>query len=338
MAEKTVIGGIEPKPDPDTASSGINAGTNTEMNTDIYFNCRLYPQSRPRIGEHVHITYTELCPDYGVKATLSAYNDCEGTIYLAELTRKKQIKSLSKECPIGKSIIAEVIQSEPNFIGLSKRNLVPSDQEKHMEWFSLSKRMHAVLRKIAFRQKIPLLDLCTGVSWPLYERVNTDLDISERIAQHPYNVLLHIMNVNVNVMNMDMNVKNMNKNNEDPSIENEDGDKDILKHLPNINKEYIEYLLANHEELFGSKSYTESFTAQIMSYGMNGIADIRNTFSQCLALESKYETKLDIAIDECPKYTFKFTGMDQEKVKEHVNEAKAILETFKKYGFYQLEQ
>lgn len=280
----------------------------TKKVDDIYLICRMYPQDRPRVKDHVYVTYKEIQQDYGVRVTLNEYNDCEGTIYLAELTRRKQIKSLIKECPIGHTVVAEVLQSDPNFISLSKRNMVQADQDKYQEWFGLSRRLQGVLKKIAFRHKIPLVELCKGLSWPLYENINNvEMEKSDQLLHHPYNILAD----KVKIANL------------------------ISEDTINIVKDYLLHVLADHDALFGTQSYNESFTVQMLSYGMDGVNDLKTAFDKCIALELEYGTKLDIVMDECPKYTFKFSGPDPVKIKEHMAKCMESLSTFKKCGFFE---
>lgn len=261
----------------------------------------MYPHERPAINEYVHVTYTQIEPDYCVKVTLNEYNDCEGAIYLADISRKRKIKSLIKECPIGQSVVVQVIQSDKDFISLSRRNMHAPEQEKYLEWYGLSRRLQAIMRKIAFQNKIPLEDVCAAISWPLYSNLDSDLNRGDNLQLHPFNVLADKQKIQ----------------------ELLDSDNDN-----NVNKSYIaDYILADHENLFGHKTYDETYIVQMLSYGINGVSDIKEVLTDCLEIESQFETgtKLNIIMDECPKYTFKFTGPNVSAINEYIAACKALL-------------
>lgn len=267
-------------------------------NSDIYISARMYPNELPAVNEYVHVTYKQIEPEYCVKVTLNEYSDREGAIYLADLSRKRKIKSLIQECPIGQSVVVQVMQSEADFISLSRRNMHAPEQEKYQEWYGLSRRLQAILRKIAFSRKIPLVEICEAISWPLYSSLEPDLNRGDNLQLHPLNLL---------------------------------GDKqkviELLENPPaGMNISYVkDFILADHEALFGLKTHTETYAVQILSYGIDGVDDIKSVFTKCLEMELKYGTKLAIIMDECPKYTFKVSGLDSIAVGEHMNACKSLL-------------
>lgn len=267
-----------------------------------YINCRMYPDERPRDDDLVIVTIRELQPELGVVVTLDEYEDCEGTIYLSELTRRKRIRSLAKLCPVGQTVVALVIQSKPEFISLSLKHVTAEDKEEYLKYYSLGKRFHGVLRKIAIKQQTPIIELYESIGWPLYRKIIDLEKLGDRIEKHPYNILAQ---------------------------------KELIPDL-DFDKELQDILLENHLDLFGEQNYKESFTVHLLSYGMNGVDDIKSNLQKCLDEQPNYpETTLDITMDECPKYEFKFSGTDKDQISAYMAKCKEILQCFKQLGFYQ---
>lgn len=271
----------------------------TELNK--YLNCRIYPEERPEEHDLVLVTARELQPDLGVIVTLNEYNDCEGTIYLKELTRKKRIRSLSKICTVGQTFVAEVVQSESDFISLSKRHVADQDQEEYLKYHNLGMRLHSILKKIAIKRQTPLVELCEAVSWPLYRDIAEFEKLEEKVKNHPIHVLVQ---------------------------------KEMIPNL-SFSKVLQDYLIENHLELFGEQTYKGSFVMHLLSYGMNGVDDIKNNLQKCLDEKDNFpKISLEIVTSECPKYQFNFSGTDKEQVSAYQDRCKEILQCFKTLGYH----
>ena len=85
-------------------------------------------------------------------------------------------------------------------------------------------------------------------------------DKAEKLLQHPFNLLSDIDKIK--------------------SLHDELSNSNLITHslfldtsvkTSNINKQYIEFLIADHVVLFGAKSYSDSLSVQMISYGMCGL-------------------------------------------------------------------
>lgn len=62
------------------------------------------------------------------------------------------------------------------YIDLSKRRVTPEDITKCRERFQKVREAHSILRHVAEKLKIPVLDLYETVAWPLAKKYGSAVD------------------------------------------------------------------------------------------------------------------------------------------------------------------
>jgi len=132
--------------------------------------CRFYKNQFPEPEEVVMVNVTQI-GEMGAYVTLLEYDDIEGMILLSELSRRR-IRSINKLVRVNRTEIVMVIRvdKEKGYIDLSKRRVDPEDVVKCEERYNKAKAVHSVLTHVAKTHNIPVEELCSKVSWPLYEK------------------------------------------------------------------------------------------------------------------------------------------------------------------------
>ncbi len=91
-------------------------------------------------------------------------------ILASEMSRKrvKYIKKLVKE---GREEVLRVIRVDPNqgYIDLSKKSVQSEEIEEFKEYYYQSKKVHEIMKILAFKVKMDLEKLYIQVGWPLYK-------------------------------------------------------------------------------------------------------------------------------------------------------------------------
>ena len=82
--------------------------------------------------------------------------------------RVKYVKKLVKE---GREEVLRVLRVDPQqgYIDLSKKSVQTDEIEDFKETFYQSKKVHEIMKILAFKVKIDLEKLYQTVAWPLYE-------------------------------------------------------------------------------------------------------------------------------------------------------------------------
>ncbi|ORZ22274.1 eukaryotic translation initiation factor 2 alpha subunit-domain-containing protein [Absidia repens] len=134
------------------------------------FHCRMYENEFPQVDDVVMVNVRQIA-DMGAYVRLLEYGDREGMILLSELSRRR-IRSVQKLIRVGRNEVVVVLRvdEEKGYIDLSKRRVTPEDIARCEEKFNKSKAVHSILRHVAEKHDIPLIDLYTSVGWPLYRK------------------------------------------------------------------------------------------------------------------------------------------------------------------------
>lgn len=138
--------------------------------------CRFYEQQYPELESLVVVTVRHIA-EMGAYVSLLEYNNIEGMILLSELSRRR-IRSINKLLRVGRNEVVMVLRvdREKGYIDLSKRRVSPEDVAACEDRFSKAKAVHGVLRHLAEKRKLHLLDLYERVGWPLYARYGHAFD------------------------------------------------------------------------------------------------------------------------------------------------------------------
>ena len=92
-------------------------------------------------------------------------------ILSSEMSRKrvKYVKKLVKE---GREEVLRVIRVDPNqgYIDLSKKSVQSEEIEEFKERYYQSKKVHEIMKILAFKMKMDLEKLYIQFGWPLYKQ------------------------------------------------------------------------------------------------------------------------------------------------------------------------
>lgn len=319
---------------------------------DTYIKYRFYRNFLPDTGDKVAFEFTKL-EDTLVRIKLLEYDDYPGMILLTELTRKKNIASLQKLCPINQITVGEVLSKEKKgddtYVFVSIKNLSKEEQSSYMDYYHKSKKFINFMKRISYNENIPLLDICEKIAWPIYD----NLECSELI--HPIDLVDHPDKIKkaVIAIQVDKNESNDDGKKEKKKKENEDTvkDKNSLVKLEkfaslsenifdtnsgddldaeddsNINliisPETSTLLLASHEQFFGKLINQKIIKIGLISYDINGSELIKQILSELRDICSKEFTSVTLIVNmrDIPIYEIKIKSiniLELEKAQEYI--------------------
>jgi len=132
---------------------------------------RFYEEEFPECETTVVVTVNKMDEKIGAYVSLLEYDGKEGMINLGELS-KKRIRSMTKVLRIGSTEVCMVmsVDEEKGYVNLSKKRVEPEDAPPRQEAYARAKAVHGVMQHIASSHDIPVEELCSKVSWPLYKK------------------------------------------------------------------------------------------------------------------------------------------------------------------------
>ncbi|KAG8821761.1 hypothetical protein FRC17_009737 [Serendipita sp. 399] len=112
---------------------------------------RYYRQKFPEVDELVMVQVRQIA-EMGAYVKLLEYDNIEGMILLAELSRRR-IRSIQKLIRVGRNEVVVVLRvdKEKGYIDLSKRRVSPDDIAKCDERYTKSKTVASIMRYVASR-------------------------------------------------------------------------------------------------------------------------------------------------------------------------------------------
>ncbi|KAG8820192.1 hypothetical protein FRB91_003460 [Serendipita sp. 411] len=115
---------------------------------------RYYRQKFPEVDELVMVQVRQIA-EMGAYVKLLEYDNIEGMILLAELSRRR-IRSIQKLIRVGRNEVVVVLRvdKEKGYIDLSKRRVSPDDIAKCDERYTKSKTVASIMRYVASRTAI----------------------------------------------------------------------------------------------------------------------------------------------------------------------------------------
>jgi len=142
---------------------------------------RFYEAEFPEL-EDVVVVQVKRIVDMGAYVSLLEYENKEGMMLLSELS-KRRIRSVAKLLKVGRTEIVMVVRTDQDkgYVDLSKRRVDPDDFNAKEEQFARAKGVHGIMRHVAQTHDIPVNELCSKASWPLYK---THKDAFEAWKQH----------------------------------------------------------------------------------------------------------------------------------------------------------
>lgn len=167
----------------------------------------MYRDELPKIDEFVMVKIDSV-DDLVGKVSLLEYNGKEAVIFISDLSRKR-IKSVSNHIRVGHKEVLQVLRvdKDKSNIDLSKKNVNDDDISACIQKYKKSKIVHTILGKVSIDNNCNLLDLYTGIGWPLYDRyghaydafthasmgesIFNEIDISENIKNSIMKLISH---------------------------------------------------------------------------------------------------------------------------------------------------
>ena len=138
-----------------------------KQTADPKFRCRFYEKPMPEYEEIVMVQVNQIA-EMGAYVSLLEYDGIEGMILLSELSRRR-IRSINKLIRVGKSECVSVLRvdRDKGYIDLSKRRVSPEQLKATTERYNKGKVVHAIMRTVAEKLDLPLIDLNRMITWPL---------------------------------------------------------------------------------------------------------------------------------------------------------------------------
>ena len=131
---------------------------------------RFYEKDMPEIGDLVMVKITQV-NDTSAYVHLLEYGNIEGMIPYTELSRRR-IRSIAKLVKLGKLEVAQVLRLDRNkgYIDLSKKAVTGEEHRQCEERFNKAKVVHSIMRHCSAVTNVPMVEIQTNVTWPLYQR------------------------------------------------------------------------------------------------------------------------------------------------------------------------
>jgi len=137
------------------------------MSQDPKFRCRFHENVLPAYEDIVMVQVNQIA-EMGAYVSLLEYDGIEGMILLSELSRRR-IRSINKLIRVGKNECVSVLRvdREKGYIDLSKRRVSSDQLVAAMERFQKGKAVHSIMRNVAEKLDMPLVELNRMITWPL---------------------------------------------------------------------------------------------------------------------------------------------------------------------------
>lgn len=167
----------------------LGAGSTAIPPDQIAGNTRFYKSDFPSAEELV-IVKVEKIAEMGAYVSLLEYNGIEGMILLSELSRRR-IRSINRLLRVGRDEVVMVIRvnKDKGYVDLSKRRATPEDVVTAQERYNKAKAVHAIVRHVSAKLKVPMLSLYERIFWPLYKKFGHAYDALQLAVTDPDAVL-----------------------------------------------------------------------------------------------------------------------------------------------------
>eukprot|EP00946_MAST-07B_sp_MAST-7B-sp1_P002510 g2510.t1 len=138
-----------------------------KLSQDPKFRCRFHENVLPAYEDIVMVQVNQIA-EMGAYVSLLEYDGIEGMILLSELSRRR-IRSINKLIRVGKNECVSVLRvdREKGYIDLSKRRVSSDQLVAAMERFQKGKAVHSIMRNVAEKLDMPLIELNRMITWPL---------------------------------------------------------------------------------------------------------------------------------------------------------------------------
>ncbi|KKA29638.1 hypothetical protein TD95_000677 [Thielaviopsis punctulata] len=147
--------------------------------------CRFYEEKYPEVDSFVMVNVKQIA-EMGAYVKLLEYDNIDGMILLSELSRRR-IRSIQKLIRVGRNEVVVVLRvdKEKGYIDLSKRRVSPEDIIKCEERYNKSKMVHSIMRHVAEKTNVPILELYETIAWPLNRKYGHSIDAFKISISNP---------------------------------------------------------------------------------------------------------------------------------------------------------
>lgn len=148
----------------------------TENTEDSLIRSRYYEHSYPTINDVV-VTQVKSITDMGIYVSLLEYDGIEAMIPLSEYTNRRfrSLPSLTRVGRIEFALVTHVDQVK-GYVDLSKKRISSDEISKYDEKWNKSKCVQSIMSRLSFLLHIPLLELHSQITWPLYQNYSHPYD------------------------------------------------------------------------------------------------------------------------------------------------------------------
>ncbi|KAL5594606.1 uncharacterized protein BROUX77_007953 [Berkeleyomyces rouxiae] len=150
--------------------------------------CRFYEEKYPEVDSFVMVNVKQIA-EMGAYVKLLEYDNIDGMILLSELSRRR-IRSIQKLIRVGRNEVVVVLRVDKEkadnaapaatqsigYIDLSKRRVSAEDIVKCEERYNKSKMVHSIMRHVAEKTNVPILELYESIAWPLNRKYGHAID------------------------------------------------------------------------------------------------------------------------------------------------------------------
>jgi len=137
---------------------------------------RFYQKPLPQVNDLVMVKVMRVA-DTAAYVQLCEYSGIEGMILFSEVSTRR-IRSMLKEIRAGQFAVCVVLRVEPvkGYIDLSRRRVQAADRNLFVQTYAKSKLVQSTLRHLSGQHNVPMEELCSKVSWPLYKQYGHAID------------------------------------------------------------------------------------------------------------------------------------------------------------------
>ncbi|KAJ2103844.1 hypothetical protein GGI09_000452 [Coemansia sp. S100] len=244
--------------------------------------CRFYEAEFPEPNEVVMVKIASI-NDLGVYVLLEEYNNIQGMISVADLSRRR-IRSVQKLVRVGKNeaVVTLRVDKEKGYIDLSKRQASPEEVRKCQEKFERSKAVHSIVVNVAKNLGLEAEDLYKRFGWPLYKKYGHAYD-AFKLAITDYDEVL--------------------------------GEYDLE---PELKKELMTFITRR----LAPKNSKLRADFEMTCYSFQGVEAIRKALKAAEAVSTK-ETDLQVRLIAPPEYVITTTSVNKDRDLKLMEEALA---------------
>ena len=319
-----------------------------KITSDPKFRCRFYEKPMPEYEEIVMVQVNQIA-EMGAYVSLLEYDGIEGMILLSELSRRR-IRSINKLIRVGKSECVSVLRvdRDKGYIDLSKRRVSADQLKATTERYNKGKVVHAIMRTVAEKLNLSLIDLNRMITWPLArsKMFPHPRDAFVMAIQDPDTIFEELKRVSAEYLGQ-LEERLQNLRNKEAAGENEvldaghhRGGKDeeeeeeeemaaedmeasiavMKKSIGGLPEDIKAMLLANIKRRLTPRPIKIRADVDVSCYSYQGIDAVKNALREAKKFGSN-EFPMTISLIAPPQYTIQTTSLEKKEGIDRCNQA-----------------